>query len=354
MEIILFADKLPPNIGGMETHAKYFVDYFSKKENLSIITVINKKITLVNSKYEVIKEIDLITFLNNFTNKETILFFNSGYFIEEFLNIRKILPTCKMLYRTGGNEINKAPLSLDMTSHKDRQNYWINQINNSINYLITNSKFTNNRLLDLGIKSELLYRVGGGVDLVNLKKSSFNNGLINLITCCRFVPYKNISYMIDALSLLKESNIKIWFVGGGPLERDLKEAANKLKIQYEFTGIKTNEEALEMISKSDIYLQTSVDLLTQVEGGSYIHTEGMGRSLLEAITLDVPIVATDCGAISEYVDKNVDIIVNGDFREFYNGIITSIDKLNKNITKHNDIDYSFNTIFNKYEELFNE
>ncbi len=354
MEIILFADKLPPNIGGMETHAKYFVDYFSKKVNLSIITVINKKIALANYKYDVIKEIDLISFLNNFTNKKTILFFNSGYFIEEFLNIRKLLPNCKMLYRTGGNEINKAPLSLDIKSHKERQNYWINQINNSIDYLITNSKFTNKRLLELGVKSELLYRVGGGVDLGNLKNSSFNNGMINLITCCRFVPYKNISYMIDALSLLTDNNIKMWFVGGGPLEQELKEQAKNLTIKYEFSGIKTNEEALEMISKSDIYLQTSVDLLTQVEGGSYIHTEGMGRSLLEAITLDVPIVATDCGAISEYVDKKVDIIVNGDFREFYNGITTSIDRLNKNITKHNEFDYSFNTIFNKYEELFNE
>ena len=48
--------------------------------------------------------------------------------------------------------------------------------------------------------------------------------------------------------------------------------------------------------------QASTDLLVSVQGGTYIHTEGMGRSLLEAMCLGVKIVVSECGAVSEIID----------------------------------------------------
>ena len=48
MKIILFADRLPPLIGGMETHAHYFAQYFKDKYELFIISRLDGKDVLVD------------------------------------------------------------------------------------------------------------------------------------------------------------------------------------------------------------------------------------------------------------------------------------------------------------------
>ena len=51
MKIILFADRLPPLIGGMETHAHYFAQYFKNKYELHIISRLDGKDILLNTDY---------------------------------------------------------------------------------------------------------------------------------------------------------------------------------------------------------------------------------------------------------------------------------------------------------------
>ena len=95
-----------------------------------------------------------------------------------------------MIYRTGGNEIIQAPLTIDMPIYDDRKAYWRDAINGSIDYLITNSEFTEKRLLDFGIKPSILRRIAGGVDrdtvveaVANAPKLERNMALMTMTFC---------------------------------------------------------------------------------------------------------------------------------------------------------------------------
>ena len=190
--ILFFADRLPPLIGGMEMHAKYFIKYFNNNKNFSFSGTITKNreendILILNNKNTEIN----INVLNKNINPD-IIFFNSGRWIEEFIQIRSIYPNARFFYRTGGNEILKAPLvKNNHMDHKTSQLYWIKIINDNIDILITNSSYTEKRLRNLGIKIPFK-RFVGGVNIADLKGiKSRKNDIVTIFCAARFVPYKN-------------------------------------------------------------------------------------------------------------------------------------------------------------------
>ena len=89
-------------------------------------------------------------------------------------------------------------------------------------------------------------------------------------------------------------------------------------------------------------------------GGSYIHTEGMGRSLLESICSGVPVVVTNCGAVSEYIGAENGALVNTE-EEMAVAVDTLLNKkqlLIQNTEKYITM-YSFDRIFEEYILLWN-
>ena len=363
MKIILFADRLPPLIGGMETHAHYFNQYFKSRYELSIISRLDGKDILVDNDYNYIRHVSLDEFLIQFKNEKTVLFFNSGRWIEELKHIREVLPSAIMTYRTGGNEIIQSPLTMDMKDYEDRKSFWRDAINSTIDFLITNSDFTDKRLLDFGIKKELLCHIAGGIDDDTIHSAiSRRNGTRlkygvleneHLCVCCaRFVQYKRADFLIKALNYCKEK-ITLFLAGDGPLENEMKSLAKNQKYNIRFLGKLSQEEAVNLIASADVYVQASTDLIKEVPGGSYIHTEGMGRSLLEAICTGTPVVVTDCGAVSEYIDSENGILVHTE-TEMASAIdsILNMKSRIKNAEKYIGL-YSFNKIFEEYINLWN-
>lgn len=362
MKLILFADRLPPLIGGMETHAHYFVQHFKTKYELAIVSRKEGKDCLVNEKYEFIEFIDLTVFLESINDEKVVVFYNSGRWIEQMLIIRSLLPKALIYYRTGGNEIIKAPLSFDMPNYEERKSYWKNQINNGVDYLITNSDFTDKRLLDFGINSALLAHIAGGIDSKEIdmacsckeetrEKYGINNDEILVSSCARFVPYKRPEFLIDTLSKC-ESKLTVLFAGDGPLLDTCRSKAKELNLNVKFLGVLTHEESLKLIAASDLYVQASTDLVVEVPGGSYVHTEGMGRSLLEAISSGVPVVVSNCGAVCEYISSENGALVNSqdEMIKAINDICKSKRRVeNMNVYKDK---YSFDYIFEEYETLW--
>ena len=108
--ILFFADRLPPLPGGMEVHAGYFIDHFTNHPRFQISGVITKNLTgedcTLNGEDR--QPITIKDLPNRFD--PSIIFFNSGRWIEELKQIRTLFPRAFFLYRTGGNEIIKAPL----------------------------------------------------------------------------------------------------------------------------------------------------------------------------------------------------------------------------------------------------
>jgi glycosyltransferase involved in cell wall biosynthesis len=228
--ILFFADRLPPLVGGMEMHAGAFLEHFSRTEaQYAINYTITKNEAMedclvLENKF---KCIDLFLFLSKIETPD-IIFFNSGRWIEEGVQIKNIFPNALTLYRTGGNEIIKGQLT-DMTgSLLNRQSFWVKTINNTIDVLITNSNYTNKRMLELGIKSGKFRKVVGGVNAKQIKnillsRTGLDQG-IRMFCAARFVPYKNHKLLIEVVVEILRSGIEVQLVlaGSGPLLDDIK------------------------------------------------------------------------------------------------------------------------------------
>lgn len=166
--VLLFADKLPPQIGGMEVHGSYFKEHFSNHCKFPLWGTITKNREGKDIIYENGNIIDwndrsLFPYIH-------IVFFNSGRWIEKLPLLRARFPHARFVYRTGGNEIIKAPLeNSKIHSHIERQRFWTKTLNQSINLLITNSLYTEKRLKSLGLKCPMK-RCVGGVETSLIKK----------------------------------------------------------------------------------------------------------------------------------------------------------------------------------------
>ena len=134
------------------------------------------------------------------------------------------------------------------------------------------------------------------------KNDIFSN--LSIISVCRFVDQKNIKEFIQIAEKLKEYNFIL--IGNGPKWNDIKNyiTNNSLKNIY-LMGTKKN--VFNFLRKSDIYLSTSL-------------YEGLPISIIEAMSIGLPIIATDvtgnCDAVihceSGYLYKlgEVDMAVN--------------------------------------------
>ena len=365
MKLLLFADKLPPEIGGMETHAKYFIKYFASKCDLYIITKKANRDCIVDSNFQETNEINIWDFLSLYKKERIVVFYNSGRWIESFERIKTFLPSATFFYRTGGNEIIKAPLYMSISDHKERQKYWVNAINKTIDCLIANSEFTKKRLLDIGVKEDIITIIQGGVCSENINhaiaKKTYTRKFLNcsnsekLITCCnRFVAYKRPSFLLQAFSHL-ETPCKIVLVGDGMLLDNSKKIAKTLGLNnVTFLGKLSQEETLDIIAAADVYCQTSTDLVVSVPNGQYIHTEGMGRSLMESICCGTKVVATNCGALSEFINTSNGILIKGDEREFAKGVEQALlnPYIDESLRVMYTTKYDFNNIFALYSNLW--
>ncbi len=146
-----------------------------------------------------------------------------------------------------------------------------------------------------------------------------------------------------------ESNYSDWQLKiVGPYDQDYKE---KLVKKYTsnsiiFEGEKEHEEALDILSKSGIFILPS-------------YTEGFPNAVLEAMALRKPIIATDVGAISDMLSEECGIVIRPrDAEVVKKALIKLLDdeqlrkKLGDNayyrVRKHYDID----VIYKKYLSIW--
>lgn len=352
--ILFFADRLPPLPGGMEVHAGYFIDYFTNHSQFPLSGVITKNAKgescLLKGKNKLPIDINELPYLS-----PSFVFFNSGRWIEELKQIRTLLPTAIFLYRTGGNEIIKAPLSHNqIPDHSSRQAYWASTLNETINLMITNSAYTEARLHAVGLTCPF-ERVVGGINTAALKAQKLPNKIpITIFCAARFVPYKNHSLLISLIHelSLRGHDLILRLAGDGPLLAQIQGQVqqNNLDSIVKFLGVLDNKQTCQEIAQAHIYMQLSADQVTEVPGGSYIHSEGMGRSILEALTAGIFVIAGNSGALSEIVTKDRGLVVDLDN---VGQITEKVEHILKNLPPRQPFinDYCWANIFKRYEKI---
>lgn len=109
-------------------------------------------------------------------------------------------------------------------------------------------------------------------------------------TAGRLVPVKGLHYLLKATSIMQRESprLKVLIIGEGPERKRLESTAAKLELgsQAIFTG--EREDVYDLIGAMDLFVLPSL-------------SEGIPIVLLEALALEVPVIASAVGGIPEVI-----------------------------------------------------
>ncbi|SFQ06463.1 glycosyltransferase family 4 protein [Caldicoprobacter faecalis] len=128
----------------------------------------------------------------------------------------------------------------------------------------------------------------------------------------RLIPSKGIQYLLDAIPLVKSycGDIRFMIVGDGPYEGALKMRAKDLGVEGDviFTGYVTT--VWDYLDAMDVFVLPTL-------------SEGLGVSILEAMAMGKPVVASNVGGIPEIIEhgQNGYLVPPGDAATLASAII---------------------------------
>ncbi len=149
------------------------------------------------------------------------------------------------------------------------------------------------------------------------KKIALKDDLLYFIFIGRFSTEKNPSTLINVFKKLSDKNIGLIMLGDGPLWEQLKHEENdKIKLP----GFKSN--VYDYLIASDYYISAS-------------DVEGLANTLLESMTVGLPMLLSDIPSHREVLSKmnaTVGYIFNNrDEVDLYNKILQIIEHVNRDI-----------------------
>ena len=116
-----------------------------------------------------------------------------------------------------------------------------------------------------------------------------------IITVASLVVQKGHQSLLDAVSILSinHKRIRLLIVGEGPLKRKLEAYAENLQIasRVVFTGLR--QDVFSLLTLSDLFILPSIE------------REGLGVSIIEAMSMGVPVIGTSIGGIPELIENQV-------------------------------------------------
>lgn len=201
-------------------------------------------------------------------------------------------------------------------------------------------------------KLNVIYNPNDYEEIVLQSKESISlekNNKFKVVFVGRLSSEKNIALLIKAISIIsKRHDIQLLIIGEGSEKDNLRELTRNLKIEgkVNFLGYKKNP--YPYIRQGNVFVLPS-------------NTEALPGVLIEALALNVPVIASNVGGVSEIVDhmkngilfekQNEKELVNAieyvmeDFRNNENHLFNSKDSLKKFEKKNS---------FKKIESIFNE
>jgi colanic acid/amylovoran biosynthesis glycosyltransferase len=126
---------------------------------------------------------------------------------------------------------------------------------------------------------------------------------VPLLACIASMEeYKGHSFLIEALAILKDRRIafRSFFVGAGKLRPLIEEsiARNKLSAMIRLTGPLPQDKIRRILRMASLYVQPSIITRTG-------KMEGIPVSIMEALAMELPVVATDISGVHELVEDGV-------------------------------------------------
>ncbi len=155
---------------------------------------------------------------------------------------------------------------------------------------------------NIGGRFELIYN---GIDadiFTNNGKRATDPSEFHILSNGRLVQKKGHAYLLEAVAKLRKQdrNVKLQIIGGGPLEVELRELADRLGIteHVTFTGKMLQEEIIEQYRKSDMFV-----LACAISDDGDM--DGLPVVLVEALAMEIPTVSTQVSGVPEIVQDRV-------------------------------------------------
>lgn len=308
MKVFYLGKKLEKIVTGGERQVYEFLDYIEKMgDSVCFINLKNSR-NIFKDYISIIKKIN--SFKNHEMTDKTIII---GDYSQRFYIF---LPNLylKLIKRA------KIALLIGAFNFDYRQSRLKNLIDLLITYLfffpgdliMTTGKVINNRLKKMGLFNKAIIAIYPALRqeliteaLTTCRNSNENNNIdtYNLITVGRFHPVKGYEHLIEAISLLKEHNINLWIVGDTQRNRQYTEKIMALIKKFDLNSkvkiigaIDKDSELAKLYNSAHIYIHSSTWETSPV-------------SVCEGILFGLPVIATDVGGTSEYLEDGVDSIL---------------------------------------------
>jgi glycosyltransferase involved in cell wall biosynthesis len=223
------------------------------------------------------------------------------------LNSKFKIKNSKLIYRIGGWTFNDP-----WPNWKRRLYLWLEKETAKFkDIIINNAESDRQQAIKLGIKPkneivtihngldidklEFLFREEARFQISEILKLNQNSKLEiqNLIigTIANFYSAKGLEYLIQAVNLTKDNNLKFILIGDGQEREKLEKAIKKYNLENKFFLVGAIPEAYKYLKAFDIFVLPSVK-------------EGFPWTILEAMAAGVPVVATRVGAMPEIIQEN--------------------------------------------------
>ena len=193
----------------------------------------------------------------------------------------------------------KIPIMISGQRNVDDWRKWYHILADRITYrwtnlIISNSIAGKNRLISKEkIPKNKIIVIPNGIDNPPLNQRKFEK-IEKIGVLASLTPKKGHQYLIHAFKKLAQANpnLKLHIAGAGPLKKNLENLCNQLKIGKSviFDGFITNK--WDWYPKIDLFILPSL-------------WEGMPVCLLEAMSCELPIVATNVGGVSEIIENEI-------------------------------------------------
>ncbi|GAH52366.1 unnamed protein product, partial [marine sediment metagenome] len=149
------------------------------------------------------------------------------------------------------------------------------------------------------------------------------NRTIEILHIGRFFPEKCHSLIIETCKKLRENNYNFHmkFIGYGPLEKQIKGLIKKYHLEKWITvvGYVDHDDIPLYLGKADLYIQPSI-------------TEGMPISVLEAMSMKLPVILTNVGGMPELIKNKGGIIIEkNNLDQLFKTIILYINNSKKGV-----------------------
>ncbi len=163
---------------------------------------------------------------------------------------------------------------------------------------------------------------------------------INLVNMGRLSPEKNQINLIKAIKQIikDQKNVRLYILGEGPLKLEMKQLIKKLELEEHVFLLGHQEDPFSIMKQCDLFVFPSI-------------YEGQPMVLLEALTLKLPVLATNIPAnvsvLGEYSTTYIEGFSAEDIAQAIQREIPMIEQ----IIKFDPNDYNTKAITNFYMEI---